>query len=205
MLNYRASRHALRTIHDPLVVSQIPGCADHLFRWYQACPERFIDTDPCRYGALAAILVRELERRSAPHCAGRRRACDSGVVVFGYKCAVGVARCWSGPAGIPGAERENCVEVPRRVRDHQRKGATLTRRSGPADRSDRILRNERRVLTFTRTRWRAADLRDLALSLPTVVAGTGALQVLEPELDERERDALGRSAEILRRARSSIA
>jgi malate/lactate dehydrogenase len=50
----------------------------------------------------------------------------------------------------------------------------------------------------------ACGVRDGALSLPAVVGRAGAEPVLAPLLTADERDALGRSAELLRRARASI-
>jgi L-lactate dehydrogenase len=63
------------------------------------------------------------------------------------------------------------------------------------------LRDERRILTVSRVQEGALGLQDVALSLPTTVGLDGATQVLEPEMSEAERDALHRSAEILRAAR----
>jgi L-lactate dehydrogenase len=63
-----------------------------------------------------------------------------------------------------------------------------------------ILRDERRVLTVSRVQEGAADIRDVALSLPAVVGREGATQVIEPEMDDREREALQRSADILSKA-----
>jgi L-lactate dehydrogenase len=49
-----------------------------------------------------------------------------------------------------------------------------------------------------------AGVRDVALSLPVIVGRSGAVEVLEPELDPEERLALERSAQTLRRAKESI-
>ena len=68
-----------------------------------------------------------------------------------------------------------------------------------------ILRGERRVLTVSRVQEGALGIEDCALSLPSVVGTEGAVQVLEPEMDAIEREALDRSANILREARRSIA
>lgn len=65
------------------------------------------------------------------------------------------------------------------------------------------LRGERRVLTVTRVQEGAFGFADIALSLPCVVGRTGAVDVLEPEMDQHEHDALARSVEILRAARTS--
>jgi L-lactate dehydrogenase len=67
------------------------------------------------------------------------------------------------------------------------------------------LRGERRVLTVSRVQTGVAGLRDVALSLPTVVGREGAQLVLEPACNDDERRALSRSAELLREARASIA
>lgn len=67
------------------------------------------------------------------------------------------------------------------------------------------LRGERRVLTVSRVQEGALGLRDVALSLPTIVDATGATDVVPPEMDADEREAVERSAEALRGAIASIA
>jgi L-lactate dehydrogenase len=67
-----------------------------------------------------------------------------------------------------------------------------------------ILRGERRVLTVSRVHDGAAGITGVALSLPTVVGRDGATEVIVPEMDDGERAALVRSAEVLRAARSSL-
>jgi L-lactate dehydrogenase len=66
------------------------------------------------------------------------------------------------------------------------------------------LRGERRVLTVSRVQEGALGLRGVALSLPSVVGAEGATEVLEPEMDTREREALERSAVVLRAARADL-
>jgi L-lactate dehydrogenase len=66
-----------------------------------------------------------------------------------------------------------------------------------------LLRDERRVLTVSRVQQGALGLRDVALSLPTVVGTQGAADVLEPEMSADERERLQRSAELLRQAADS--
>ncbi len=61
-----------------------------------------------------------------------------------------------------------------------------------------LLRDERRVLTVSRVHEGAAGLRDIALSLPAIVGADGAAAVLEPDMSNQEREALERSAEVLR-------
>jgi L-lactate dehydrogenase len=66
------------------------------------------------------------------------------------------------------------------------------------------LRAERRVLTVSRVQTGALGLRDVALSLPTVVDEGGAVDVIPAKLDDVERQGLERSAEILRKAIGSL-
>ncbi len=58
----------------------------------------------------------------------------------------------------------------------------------------------RRVLTISRVQEGAAGIRDVATSLPTIVGRSGAVEVLEPEMDAEEKEALQRSVEVLRKA-----
>lgn len=67
-----------------------------------------------------------------------------------------------------------------------------------------ILRGERRVLTVSRVQDGAAGVAGIALSLPAVVGRDGATEVIVPAMDDGERAALQRSAEVLRAARASI-
>jgi L-lactate dehydrogenase len=66
------------------------------------------------------------------------------------------------------------------------------------------LRDERRVLTVSRSQSGRLGLDGVSLSLPAVVGRCGALEGLEPDLDVSERAALQRSAEALRAARASL-
>lgn len=73
-----------------------------------------------------------------------------------------------------------------------------------------VLRDERRLLTVSRLHAddpATASLlgkEPVALSLPTVVGQGGAEQVLLPELDGAEAEALARSAAVLRKAHGSV-
>ncbi len=58
----------------------------------------------------------------------------------------------------------------------------------------------RRILTISRVQEGAAGIHDVAISLPTIVGRTGAVEVIEPEMDAEEREALNRSVEVLRKA-----
>jgi L-lactate dehydrogenase len=66
------------------------------------------------------------------------------------------------------------------------------------------LADERRVLTVSRLQEGALGLRDICISLPTIVGRTGGERVLEPELDEEEREALLRSVTVLQTARATL-
>jgi L-lactate dehydrogenase len=50
----------------------------------------------------------------------------------------------------------------------------------------------------------APGLRDVALSLPTVVDVDGAVDVIPVKLDDAEREGLDRSAGVLRKASDSL-
>ena len=63
-----------------------------------------------------------------------------------------------------------------------------------------LLRDEGRVLTVSRVQDPSAGLGEVALSLPAVVGTHGAARVLPTKLDPDERDALERSAQVLRAA-----
>ena len=67
------------------------------------------------------------------------------------------------------------------------------------------LRGERRVLTVSRVQDEGLGLGDVALSLPTVVNASGATDVIMPEMNAGEREALARSAVVLREAIASLA
>jgi L-lactate dehydrogenase len=63
-----------------------------------------------------------------------------------------------------------------------------------------MLRGERRVLTVSRVQEGVLGLREVALSMPTVVGSDGAVQVLAPDLSGDERARLEESAKVLRKA-----
>jgi L-lactate dehydrogenase len=72
-----------------------------------------------------------------------------------------------------------------------------------------LVRGERRMLTVSRVQdgpeAAALGLQGVALSLPTLVAELGGTQVLVPQMDKAEREALQHSAEVLRQAAESTA
>ena len=87
----------------------------------------------------------------------------------------------------------------------QRKGATnhaiglVTTRVMRA-----LLLDERSILAVSRVQTGACGLQGVALSLPSLIGAGGALEVLEPEMDELERAALAASAALLERAHASL-
>lgn len=66
------------------------------------------------------------------------------------------------------------------------------------------LRGAARVLTVSRVQTGAFGLKDVALSLPSLVGSGGAEVILEPEISQQESAALQHSSEVLKKAISSI-
>jgi L-lactate dehydrogenase len=131
---------------------------------------------------------------------------DSEVVLWSGAHAGGVRlRDW--PGWTPDDETRIAHEV--RVAAYEiirRKGAT-NHAIGlvTANLLRALLRDERRVLDVSRVQDGALGLHGVALSLPTVVGHDGGTQVLEPALDDAERAALARSAQVLRDAWATLA
>lgn len=67
-----------------------------------------------------------------------------------------------------------------------------------------MLRNERRVLTVSRAQEGALGIEGVALSLPIVIGIEGAVDVVEPELDDHELAGLETSADVIREAIASL-
>lgn len=131
---------------------------------------------------------------------------DSEVVLWSSAQVGGTAlRTW------PGWRRESEREIAERVRTAayeiiKRKGATNHAIGLVTAALLRwTLRGERRVLTVSRVQEGSGlGLRGVALSLPTVVGPDGATEVVVPEMDDAERQALERSASVLRNALHSL-
>ena len=66
-----------------------------------------------------------------------------------------------------------------------------------------ILRDERRVLTVSRLQTEG-EFEGVTLSLPTVVGSGGATRIIKPPMNEEEMQRLQASADVLRKALSSI-
>ena len=130
---------------------------------------------------------------------------DSEVVLWSGARVGGVPlRDWPGWLGSD--EARIAVDVKRAAYEViQRKGAT-NHAIGlvTANLLRGMLRDERRVLTVSRLQQGALGLHDVTLSLPTVVGRHGGSTVVEPAMDEAEREALMQSADVLRRAMASL-
>jgi L-lactate dehydrogenase len=130
---------------------------------------------------------------------------DSSVVLWSSARVGGVRlRDW------PDWDRAREEPLARQVRRAayeiiRRKGATNHAIGlATADLLRALLRDERRALTVSRVQDGACGLREVALSLPAIVGAGGALRVLEPEMADEERQALLRSADVLRAAALSL-
>ena len=130
---------------------------------------------------------------------------DSSVPVWSGARIGGVPlREWEG--WTPAQEEALTQEVRRAAYEIiRRKGAT-NHAIGlvTASLTEWILTDARRVLTVSRVQQGALGVDEVSLSLPAVVGRDGAATVLEPMLDEAEREGLARSAEILREATESV-
>jgi L-lactate dehydrogenase len=130
---------------------------------------------------------------------------DSEVVLWSSAVIGGVPlRQW--PSWRRGAEPALATEVRHAAYEIiRRKGATNHAIGlATADLLRSLLRDERRVLTVSRVQEGAVNLRGVALSLPAIVGMDGAAEVVEPVMDDDERAALQRSADLLRTATSGV-
>lgn len=130
---------------------------------------------------------------------------DSSVVLWsGARVGGAPLRAWLGWAAD--VEERIAHEVRSAAYDvMQRKGATnhaIGLVSANVLRS--MLRGERRMLTVSRVQAGALGLNGVALLLPTVIGRDGGTCVVEPAVDETEREELARSAQVLRRVISSL-
>jgi L-lactate dehydrogenase len=151
---------------------------------------------------LRQVVGRELDldpRSIHAHVVGEHG--DSEVALWSAASAGGIPlRRWSAWS----SERERSVEL-----EVRRAAYEIIRRKGATNHAIGLvtaallrwcLRGERRVLTVTRVQQGTLGLNDVALSLPCIVSTAGAEEVLTPEMDSGERDALMRSAEVVRKA-----
>lgn len=102
------------------------------------------------------------------------------------------------------------TEIARQTRDAaaavvERKGATsYAVAAGMTRIVEAILRDQRTVLTVSSTLAGGDDLGEVAISLPSVIGGTGIESVLRPPLSDDEENALRRSAKLVREAIESV-
>jgi L-lactate dehydrogenase len=171
-------------------------------------PERVIGTGTMLDTArLRQVVGRELDvapQSVHAHVIGEHG--DSEVVLWSSARAGGVpVRQW------PGWQREREPELATEVR---RAAYEIIKRKGATNHAIGLvtaallrssLRGERRIQTVSRVQDGALGLRDVALSLPTIVDARGAVDVVSPELAPEEREALERSADVLRKALDSLA
>lgn len=110
------------------------------------------------------------------------------------------------PAWTPSSEPRLAIEVREAAYQIiQRKGATNHAIGFATAALLRwALRDERRVLTVSRVQDGVSGIAGVSLSLPAFVGRDGASVIIEPELDDTERQALERSASVLREARASL-
>lgn len=130
---------------------------------------------------------------------------DSEVVLWSVARAGGVPlRRW------PAWQRDREPALAGQVRDAayeiiRRKGATNHAIGlATADLLRCMLRSERRVLTVARVQPGGEPWSGVALSMPAVVSAEGAVEVLQPDMDEQERSGLERSAAVLREALGAL-
>lgn len=170
-------------------------------------PERVIGTGTMLDTArLRQVIAAELD--VAPHSVHAHvvgEHGDSEVVLWSSAQVGGLPlREW------PGWHRERETEIAERVR---RAAYEIIRRKGATNHAIGLvtaallraaLRGERRIQTVSRVQAGANGFAGVALSLPTIVDAGGAVSVVTPKLDAAERDALNRSATVLRDAIRSI-
>lgn len=171
-------------------------------------PERVLGTGTMLDTArLRHVLARELH--VAPHSVHAYVIGEHGnseVPVWSSAQIGGRAlRDWS---AWQGAEHEARIATEVRRAAYEiiaRKGAT-NHAIGlvTAELLDTLHRDARRVLSVSRVQVGACGLTDVALSLPAIVGQGGAAEVLEPNLDARERELLHASAETLRQAYAGV-
>jgi len=125
--------------------------------------------------SVGTISVQDLAaQRGCPLNESVRQTIDQGVRGAAYKIIAGKGATWFGIGG------------------------------GIARIVQTIAADERAVLTVSTLIPEVEGVHDVALSLPRVVGRNGAGDALHPDLDDQERAALRRSAEILRSAAAGL-
>jgi L-lactate dehydrogenase len=213
----RENAHVVRTIGQALrghrgllvMVSNPVDVLTYLLAEASGVPEqRVLGTGTMLDTArMRQMLARELhvsDRSLHIHVLGEHG--DSQVAAFSSATVGGNAL-----RSFPGWTREREAPLADRVRFAARE---IIRRKGATNHAIGLvtarllswaLRDERRVVNVSRIQHGVLGITDVALSLPTIIGRHGAVDVLEPALDAAEREALLASAEVLKKARASIA
>jgi|TARA_R100000005_G_C4983079_1_gene192234 L-lactate dehydrogenase len=67
-----------------------------------------------------------------------------------------------------------------------------------------ILRNERRIVTVSTVQDEAFGLKDVAISLPSLVSSEGVEDIIEITMNDREKEKFQQSAEVLKKAINEV-
>jgi L-lactate dehydrogenase len=133
---------------------------------------------------------------------------DSEVLTWSTARAGGVSLdAFDGAHAVTPAVRARIDEAVRRAayRIIAGKGATYHGiGAGLARLAEAVRDDERAVLTVSTVTPSCEGVDDVALSLPRVVGAAGVLRALAPALDDDERAALRRSAEVLKEAADAL-
>jgi L-lactate dehydrogenase len=130
---------------------------------------------------------------------------DSEVVLWsGARAGGRPLRDW--PSWRPATEARLAEEVRRAAYEIiRRKGAT-NHAIGLVTASllRWMLGGERRIVTVSRVQHGVLGLSGVALSLPAVIGPQGAVEVIDPQMDNVEMQALHRSAQVIQRALAEL-
>lgn len=135
---------------------------------------------------------------------------DSEVAVWSHAHVAGMPLdeyCRMNGVALGPAERERLFVDTRDAayRIIRRKGATYYAvAAGLVRIVEAILRDQRSILTVSTLLQGQHGLRDVCLSLPTVLGRAGAERVIDLELDTEEEAALQRSAAVLKEVLASV-
>ena len=153
--------------------------------------------DTARLHQQLGVLLQLSDRSIHAHVVGEHG--DSQVVL--WSCArIGSVPLREWPGWMPADEERIAAKVRTAAAEVIRRKGCTNHAIGlvTADLLRSILRGERCVHSISRVQDGAFGLRQVALSLPTVLGREGGVQVLEPPLSDTERAALMASAQLLR-------
>ncbi len=66
------------------------------------------------------------------------------------------------------------------------------------------MRNERRIVTVSTVQDEAFGLKDVAISLPSLVSSEGVEDIIEITMNDREKEKFQQSAEVLKKAINEV-